>query len=231
MSRRDQGIFGDIVDLSSKIPFWTGILLAVFSYFILHQFADITPGKLRDFNGFGDYVVKQLFKTLAYFFQYILPVAFSLGAVLSIVKTMRRFGFFVAFKSLVIGVFLSSMVVILLLSWRPELSREISNSIIVQKAIKLFPTHGENPPVVIDQGTRKDKDYVFSEEDISIAKQKLLKEKQANSLFEIQLNSGRSLLAKNVTIKGEIVSFENENGLVMSMQHSDIKGVKELLHK
>ena len=77
--------------MSSKLPWWAGVLLAVVAYVGLHSVAasDVTaavpPGKL------GDFVGQTLFKTLATFGQYLLPFVFLVGAAVSAYgRTTRR---------------------------------------------------------------------------------------------------------------------------------------------
>ncbi|MGH8771235.1 MAG: hypothetical protein ACREV2_08675 [Burkholderiales bacterium] len=39
MPRRRQGLFEDLLDIASKLPWWLSLLLAVISYFGLHHLA------------------------------------------------------------------------------------------------------------------------------------------------------------------------------------------------
>ena len=103
----------------------------------------------------------------------------------------------------------------------------------MQKFIKFFPSHKKDEQPVIEHAEPlpRAKDYKFSEEEISIVKEKLLKDQRDNALFEIQLNSGRSLFAKKIEVKGEILSFENDNGLVVSINKRDVNKVRKIIRK
>jgi restriction system protein len=82
-------MFEDFVELTARVPWWIGVLLAVASYLILHNLAaikvtgSVKPGQI------GNFVPKQLGVTLAYFGQFVFPVAFLLGAVFSAIKKQK----------------------------------------------------------------------------------------------------------------------------------------------
>jgi restriction system protein len=90
VSRKRQSPFEDLVDLIAIVPWWIGALLAVVSFLILHNLAAIKvtdsmkPGEIENF------VVKQLWVTLALFGQLVLPAAFLTGAVISAIKNRKR---------------------------------------------------------------------------------------------------------------------------------------------
>lgn len=83
MARRKQSLFEDVITLTRKLPWWTGVAFAIAAYFWLHGVAtgEVTavaqPGKM------GEFVGQTLFKTLATVGQYLLPAAFLLGAAMS----------------------------------------------------------------------------------------------------------------------------------------------------
>lgn len=83
MARRKQSIFDDLIGITSKLPWWAGVVLAMAAYVWLHSVAtsEVTavaqPGKI------GDFVGQTLFKTLASVGQYLLPLAFLVGAAIS----------------------------------------------------------------------------------------------------------------------------------------------------
>ena len=72
-----------MIEISSKLPWWAGVLLAVAAYVGLHSVAArevtavVQPGKM------GDFVNQNLYKTLAGVGQYLLPFAFLVGAAVS----------------------------------------------------------------------------------------------------------------------------------------------------
>jgi restriction system protein len=83
LARRRQSTFDDLVEITSKFPWWVGVVLAIAGYLWLHSVATsevtavVQPGKIGEFAG------QTLFKTLALFGQYVLPAAFLFGAAMS----------------------------------------------------------------------------------------------------------------------------------------------------
>jgi len=83
MARRKQNLFEDLIEITSKLPWWAGVVFAIAAYLWLHAIAAsevtavVQPGKM------GDFVGQTLFKTLASVGQYLLPVAFLVGAAMS----------------------------------------------------------------------------------------------------------------------------------------------------
>ena len=91
MARQKTSPFEDIILIVSKLPWWAGLALAIISYLILHSIASqpvvpaaTSPGQL------GDAMAKGLFTTMAMFGQFVLPIAFGFGALLSAVSAMRQ---------------------------------------------------------------------------------------------------------------------------------------------
>ncbi len=80
----------DLISLTSRLPWWVCILLAIISYFVLHMIASrpamtiVGPGQM------GDAVTKGIVTTFAMFFQYIFPFAFSIAALLSGISSIRQ---------------------------------------------------------------------------------------------------------------------------------------------
>lgn len=98
MARRKQSPVEDLIEITSKLPWWVGVVLAIAAYIWLHSVAAaevtavVQPGKM------GDFVGQTLFKTLASIGQYLLPIVFLLGAAMSAYGryapdlTVRRLG-------------------------------------------------------------------------------------------------------------------------------------------
>lgn len=91
MARRKPNPVEDLIEISSKLPWWAGVLLAVAAYLGLHSVAAsevtavVQPGKM------GEFVGQTLFKTLADVGQYLLPFVFLVGAAVSAYgRTARR---------------------------------------------------------------------------------------------------------------------------------------------
>ena len=90
MAKRKQSSFEDIIDITSKFPWWVGILLAILSYFVLHAYAiqQITPP--TNSQNLSQAMSKGLFRSLALFGQYLLPVTFIFGSGISAFNRFNR---------------------------------------------------------------------------------------------------------------------------------------------
>lgn len=90
MARRKQSFFVDLIDLTSKLPWWVGVVFALAAYLWLHGVAarEVTavaqPGKM------GAFVSQNLFNTLAAVGQYLLPLIFLIGAAVSAYGWFKR---------------------------------------------------------------------------------------------------------------------------------------------
>jgi restriction system protein len=91
MAGRSQSVIEDLMDLTAKLPWWVGVMSALFSYVALHLYAiKPLPPPPAGVGLIGEHVVSQLFQTLALFGQYVLPFAFLLGAFGSAVNSFKR---------------------------------------------------------------------------------------------------------------------------------------------
>jgi restriction system protein len=91
MARQRTSPIEDVIHIVSKTPWWVGFTLAVLSYLVLHAVASrpimppsTNPGQM------GAAAVRGLTTTLAAFGQFVLPLAFGLGAVISAVGAARQ---------------------------------------------------------------------------------------------------------------------------------------------
>lgn len=88
MARQKTSPFEALVLMTSRFPWWVGVILALVAYAVLHPIASrpltlaATPGQM------GDMAVKGMQRTLALFGQYLLPFGFGLAAVISGTKTI-----------------------------------------------------------------------------------------------------------------------------------------------
>ena len=90
MARRKQNGFEDLVELASRLPWWVGVALAIIAYLVLHPIAIQEIAVSGDIKTIGTSVATQIFKTVATFGQYLLPVAFLIGSVISAFKQRKR---------------------------------------------------------------------------------------------------------------------------------------------
>jgi restriction system protein len=90
MARKKSSTFEDLIEIVALLPWWTGVGLAIVAYMLLHPIATAeiaTPtqaGQMEQFAG------KQLYKTLAMFGQYLLPLICLIGAGISVWRRRRR---------------------------------------------------------------------------------------------------------------------------------------------
>lgn len=77
------------IEITSKLPWWAALTLAVVSFFLLHAYvsqsvvASLTPGNVTDL------VVPSILKGLATVGQYVLPLLLVIAAGLSAYKTRK----------------------------------------------------------------------------------------------------------------------------------------------
>lgn len=90
MGRKRTSLLEDLIDLVSLLPWWVGVLLAVISYFVLQPFVNMGTPHATGITEVGALVQSQLGKTLASLGQYLLPAAFLIGAVVSLIKRKNR---------------------------------------------------------------------------------------------------------------------------------------------
>lgn len=96
MSRRKSGILEDLMEIAAHLPWQVGVGLAVVAYFVLHYFATQTPlttnpAELKAIGKtLGDSMVHGVWTMMAGVLQYVVPLAFLIGAGVSAVRSRRR---------------------------------------------------------------------------------------------------------------------------------------------
>jgi restriction system protein len=80
----------DIMDLVAKLPWWAGVLLAVGFYLALHAYAARPVPQLAQPGQLGAMVTQMLWRTLAFYGQYLLPLLCLIGAIASAVRRRSR---------------------------------------------------------------------------------------------------------------------------------------------
>ncbi|MGE4546091.1 MAG: restriction endonuclease [Pedobacter sp.] len=88
--RRKTSAAEDVVEIVSRLPWWVGCVLAVFSYVGLHMVAGIEVAKPTGVSGLGSFAGKQLYVTLASFGQYVFPILFGFGALGSFIRSAKQ---------------------------------------------------------------------------------------------------------------------------------------------
>lgn len=90
MGRKKAGLFSDLVGIAAVMPWWGGVALAVIAYLVIHPFAEIDVGTATRVGDMGVVATKQIYKTLAMIGQYLLPAAFLVGALISVIGRQKR---------------------------------------------------------------------------------------------------------------------------------------------
>lgn len=90
MARRNkQSVFEDLIDVTALMPWWMGAVLAFVSYFMLHALATRPAPVMATAAQVSDGITHVFFGGLAMIGQYLLPFAFSLGALVSFFKRRK----------------------------------------------------------------------------------------------------------------------------------------------
>ncbi|MGB9130761.1 MAG: restriction endonuclease, partial [Thiobacillus sp.] len=90
MARRRQNLTEDLIEITSKLPWWVGVVLAIAAYVWLHNIAAAEVTAVTQPGQMGQLVTQTLFRTLALFGQYLLPFAFLVGAAMSAFGRYKR---------------------------------------------------------------------------------------------------------------------------------------------
>jgi restriction system protein len=90
MSRRKQSAIEDVIEITSMLPWWAGVGLAVAFYIGLHQVAIMEVVVPTGGKGMGHFVGQQIYKTFAMYLQYIVPALLLIGAAVSAFKMRSR---------------------------------------------------------------------------------------------------------------------------------------------
>lgn len=90
MARKKQSPIEDLIELSSMLPWWGGVTLSIISFFLLNYISNLEVHNFNDASQMGSFVIKQMVITFAMFGKYILPLAFAIAAIGSIIKRKKR---------------------------------------------------------------------------------------------------------------------------------------------
>jgi restriction system protein len=88
--RRHGGVVDALMELTSSVPWWAGVILAIVAYFAFHMFAaQQIPVATRP-DQIASTMPAQIVKSFAFFAQYLFPVVFLAGAVVSAIEQRKR---------------------------------------------------------------------------------------------------------------------------------------------
>jgi restriction system protein len=87
---RREGLFDDLVTIVARLPWWLGVLLAALSYAVFHYIAGVGVPVAPTTKGIGTVVIAAGAKSAATILQYIAPIAFLAGALVSALGRRKR---------------------------------------------------------------------------------------------------------------------------------------------
>ena len=90
MARRDEKLVEDVFYAVAKLPWWVGVLSALFAYLLLHHFAIQPPPVPSTIRDAGNTVVLNLIRAFAAIGQYLLPILFLAAAGASAIGRWKR---------------------------------------------------------------------------------------------------------------------------------------------
>lgn len=90
MARKKTSPAEDFMDLVALLPWWGGVALALVSYLVLHQFAQLPPNAAMQPGQAGAFVARAMIAAFAYPAQFLVPLFCVLGAIGSFVRRRKR---------------------------------------------------------------------------------------------------------------------------------------------
>ena len=91
MARKEKNSFlEDVVEITARLPWWLGVLLAVAAYLLLHYLATREIAPPAQARSRSEVLLTAFWRGLALTGQYLVPLAFSIGAVVSAITRYQR---------------------------------------------------------------------------------------------------------------------------------------------
>lgn len=90
MARRRSSVLEDLIEITSRVPWWVGVLLALATYFVLHHLSTADVAQPQGLRDLGTSVTQNAIKTFASLGQYLLPMIFLIGACVSAFKSKKQ---------------------------------------------------------------------------------------------------------------------------------------------
>jgi len=91
MARKKTSVAEGLFNIAAMLPWWAGVMVAVVAYVWLHGIAASEVTTTMQPGQAGQFAVQHIYKTLAGFGQYLLPMIFLAGALASAIgRTKRR---------------------------------------------------------------------------------------------------------------------------------------------
>ena len=91
MARRSKtSPFEDLIFIASRLPWWVSLLIAFAAWLFFHSVATSPAPTVANTKQLGEMMGGQMFRTFSMFLQYIIPAAFVIGAVASVIGRSKR---------------------------------------------------------------------------------------------------------------------------------------------
>lgn len=91
MAKKKQSLFEDISYIATKLPWQVSLIIAIFAYMWFHHVAALPPAPSQIQAGnIGASMAGAFWRAAASILQYIVPLAFVLGALVSVLKRRKQ---------------------------------------------------------------------------------------------------------------------------------------------
>ena len=90
MGRKRSGVFEDLMEIASRLPWQASLAAAAVSFVLLHAVAGIDVGTAATTADVGSVASRQMFRMVGLLGQFIVPPAFLFGALVGFVKRRHR---------------------------------------------------------------------------------------------------------------------------------------------
>jgi restriction system protein len=95
MARKKQSAFDDLISIATMLPWQVSLILGLVSYFGFHYVSSLPslPIQIATSNlgqSVGNNIIRQAMVSFAMFLQYLMPLAFLIGAVVSMFRRRRQ---------------------------------------------------------------------------------------------------------------------------------------------
>lgn len=88
--RERKGAADDLLAIAAKLPWWASLVVAAVSFWVLHRIAGQDVGTATSTKDLGAVAARGLYQTLANIGQYVVPLIFTVGALVSVLGQRRR---------------------------------------------------------------------------------------------------------------------------------------------
>ncbi|NHZ45050.1 hypothetical protein [Massilia aquatica] len=91
MAKKKQSLFEDITQIASKLPWQTSLILAIAAYVGFHYVAMMPPAPVQPgAANIAPTLTGVLLRTTSSILQYVVPIAVTLGAIVSVFKRRKQ---------------------------------------------------------------------------------------------------------------------------------------------